>query len=288
MAERFEYKVPAWFRRGFQLTARAAPSLASTWAMSLFFTPWRPRIPPEARAALHRGQRFSFESSQERVVGWSWGAGAPVLLVHGWSGHAGQLTTIAEKLSSRGYRAIALDLPAHGESSGKRTSLVHFADAIAGASRLFGPLHAIIAHSLGAAAATLALRREILRVERAVFISPVAELEGIWARFRRGVGLTPAAWQGMRQKSENWLKVSFDDIIPLRAAPALSTPLLIVHDQQDREIPIDEARALRAAWPGAELHETSQLGHIRILRDPNVSERIAQFLVARSPKGLAA
>src|SRR5262249_51762938 len=183
--------------------------------------------------ALNRGQRFSFESSQGQVVGWSWGAGAPVLLVHGWSGRAGQLTTLAEALSFEGYRAIALDLPAHGESSGKRTSLVHFADAIADAFRLFGPLHAVIAHSLGAAAVTLGLKRRMLEVDRAVFISPVAELEGLWARFRRGVGLTPATWQGMRRKSESWLRINFDDLIPLRVAPALSTPLLIVHDKQD-------------------------------------------------------
>ena len=288
MAEQSEFKVPGWYRRSFQLTARAVPSVASSWAMNLFFTPGHAGVTPEMRVALNRGQRFSFESSQGEVVGWSWGAGAPVLLVHGWSGHAGQLTTIAERLSSEGYRAIALDLPAHGQSSGKRTSLVHFAHAISDASRLFGPLHAIVAHSFGAAAATLAFKRENLQVDRAVFISPVAELEGIWARFRRGVGLTPAAWQGMRQKSENWLKVSFDDLIPLRVAPALTTPLLIVHDQQDREIPIDEARSLRAVWPGAELHETSQLGHVRILRDPSVSERIAQFLAPQSPKDLAA
>src|SRR5262249_34982184 len=137
MAEQTEYKVPSWYRRSFQLTAKAAPSLASSWAMNLFFTPWRIGITPEMRVALNRGQRFSFESSQGQVVGWSWGAGAPVLLVHGWSGRAGQLTTLAEALSFEGYRAIALDLPAHGESSGKRTSLVHFADAIADASRLF-------------------------------------------------------------------------------------------------------------------------------------------------------
>jgi pimeloyl-ACP methyl ester carboxylesterase len=288
MAEQSEFKVPGWYRRSFQLAAKAVPSLASTWAMNLFFTPWRPWIPPEERAALNRGQRFSFESSQGQVVGWSWGAGAPVLLVHGWSGHAGQLARIAENLALAGYRAIALDLPAHGQSSGKRTSFVHFADAIAVASRLFDPLQAIIAHSLGAAAVTLALKRQSLRVDRAVFIAPTAELEGIWARFRRGVGLTPIAWQGMREKSEHWLRVSFEDLIPVRVAPSLSTPLLIVHDQQDREIPIDEARSLRAAWPGAELHETSHLGHVRILRDPGVSQRIVQFLSAADSRGEAA
>jgi len=288
MAEQSEFKVPAWYRRSFQLTAKAVPSLASTWAMNLFFTPWRAWIGPEERAALNRGQRFSFESSQGQVVGWSWGAGVPVLLVHGWSGHAGQLAAIAENLALAGYRAIALDLPAHGQSSGKRTSFVHFADAIADASRLFAPLQAVIAHSLGAAAVTLALKRENLRVDRAVFIAPAAELEGIWARFRRGVGLTPSAWQGMRKKSEHWLRMSFEDLIPVRVAPTMTTPLLIVHDQQDREISIDEARSLRAAWPGSELHETSRLGHVRILRDPSVRQRIIQFLSAADSRGVAA
>ncbi len=179
-------------------------------------------------------------------------------------------------------------MPAHGESAGKRASLVHFADVIADASRLFGPIHGIVAHSLGAAGATLALKQESFRVKRAVFIAPPAELESFWARFRRGVGVTPDIWREMRQKSEHWLNMSFEDIIPLRVAPRLTAPLLIVHDQDDREISVVEARSLRAAWPGAELHETQRLGHIRILRDPSVVQRIVQFLGGSDSKSAAA
>lgn len=288
LPEARELKIPAWYRRSFQLIGQAAPSVASSWAMNLFFTPSRIRVSAEARAALSRGQRFSFDSRYGKVAGWSWGTGAPVLLAHGWSGHSGQMAGIAEALVTAGYRAIAVDMPAHGESEGKRASLVHFADAMADASRLFGPFHGVVAHSLGAGGTMLALKRGSLRVERVVFIAPPAELESFWARFRRGIGVTPNIWREMRQKSENWLKLSFEDIIPLRVAVSLTAPLLIVHDQDDREIPIDEARSLRAVWPGAELHETKKLGHVRILRDPDVIQRIVHFLSRSDSKSAAA
>jgi hypothetical protein len=55
--------------------------------------------------------------------------------------------------------------------------------------------------------------------------------------------------------------------------------LLVIHDRGDREVPLDDAIRIVAAWPGAQLLETTGLGHHRLLRDARVVGRAVDFLV---------
>ena len=48
----------------------------------------------------------------------SWGEGKPVLLVHGWAVNQTDMFSYVPPLLERGFKAIAMDLPSHGESSG--------------------------------------------------------------------------------------------------------------------------------------------------------------------------
>jgi hypothetical protein len=57
----------------------------------------------------------------------------------------------------------------------------------------------------------------------------------------------------------------------------MPTPLLVVHDENDREVPIASGELVASAWPGAVLERTRGLGHRRILRDRRVIERVAEF-----------
>jgi pimeloyl-ACP methyl ester carboxylesterase len=60
--------------------------------------------------------------------------------------------------------------------------------------------------------------------------------------------------------------------------------LLVVHDENDREVPIACGEAIARAWPGAELVRTRGLGHQRILRDAATLKRVVRF-VAQNPRG---
>ncbi len=270
--------VPRWFRASFTVASRLAPAMAGAWAQRMFFTPNRLPVRREEREFLARGVRFDVETRHGRVAAWAWGSGPTVLLAHGWSGHAGQMTPLARALVDAGFRAVALDMPAHGASAGKLTSIVHFADALGDAAPLFAPLRGTVAHSLGAAAATFAMANGRFTTSRAAFIAPPADLETFWDRFRRGTGLSPSGWDAMKKTSERWLGVPFEACVPRLLAPRLATPLLVVHDQDDREIPQAEGRELAAVWPGARFQGTAGLGHARILRDPGTIAAVVRFL----------
>jgi len=259
-----------------------APSLARRLARRLFFAPGTTRQRPEDLQRLASAEAFTLEGRFGSVAGWAWGAGPVVLLVHGWGGYAGQMTSLVEPLRAAGYRVVAMDMPAHGRSQGKVTSVIHFEDAMARLANREGPLHGVLAHSFGAAATTLALSRG-LQVGRVVSLSPPADFVSFFYRFRVALGVRENIWQGMIRDAQAWLGgISFEELEPTRLAPALTTPLLVVHDQDDREIAFDEAARLVRAWPGARLHPTKGLGHFRILRDPDVAALAVRFLLVES------
>ncbi len=269
--------VPPWLRTGMRVASTLAPGAAARLARKLFFTPMRARVRDEERAVLARGELFSLAVGGQRVVGRAWGEGPTVLLVHGWGGHSGQMTSLVDPAMAAGFRAVALDLPGHGESAGSVSSLIHFASALVRAAALFRPVRGVVAHSFGAAASTYAISSG-LAVERAVFFAPPAGFESFWARFRAGVGVSQEIMDRMLHEAEEWLNVRFDGIGPVDLAPRMTAPLLVLHDPEDREVPYEEGAELARRWPGAELRPAVGLGHLRILRDERCVAEAVGFI----------
>jgi pimeloyl-ACP methyl ester carboxylesterase len=263
-------------RAALAVAAALSPALAARWAEALFFTPPRPR---KSRSLLPPGaEALTLQSRFGRLAVWSWGSGPAVYLVHGWGGRAEQLGAFVAPLVSRGWRVIAVDGPGHGASAGRRSSGVEIGRGLADVVAQLGPARGVIAHSLGAAAVTFAVR-ESLRVERLVFIGAPADPLTWVERFGRRLGLSREVMAEMRRQSETRVQARWEDLplVPLRGL-AEPPPLLVVHDRDDREVPWADGAAIAAAWPGARLLETSGLGHRRVLRDPVVVAAVARFV----------
>lgn len=270
-------KIQSLLRPAFGILDRWAPSLAARLAQRLFFTPPRAPLRESEREILAAGLRSTLAYRNGRLALWRWGEGPRALLVHGWGGHAGQMTALVEPLVAAGYEVIAVDLPGHGLSSGDRSSVVHFADAIAEVARAIGNVDLLVAHSLGAAAATLALSRG-LAVRRVVYFAPPARFDAIWARFRGGLGMSSGAWARFQRRAEAWVQTPFAAIVPADLAPQLRVPLLIVHGTADREIAVQEGELLRQCWPQARLHRAEGLGHLRVLKDQHCIDAVRHFI----------
>ena len=213
-----------------------------------------------------------------RLAVHAWGEGPAVLLVHGWGGHAGQLAPLAERIVASGRRAIALDLPGHGSTVGGEPNLIRFAQAIGAVDREVGGFEAVAAHSMGAAAVAWAMTVACFRPRRALFVAPAASMTEASRRFAALLAISEEVRAGMQRRFEERLGIPFQRLEVADAAPSLSARLLVIHDDQDREVPHHEGASIAAAWPGAELVCTSGLGHNRILRDPGVLDTAAAFL----------
>jgi pimeloyl-ACP methyl ester carboxylesterase len=246
----------------------------------LLFTPMRTQPPGDTGRILDQASRTIEVVDGDDVVHYVWGDGERrVLLVHGWSGNAGHVAALADALAMAGFTVVAPDQPGHGESGGRESSVVHFAKATAVAQERHGPFCAVVAHSLGAIAATYAMSRG-LDCERAVFVNPASSFTSIWRRNEKVIGLSSELMGSVVTSAEKWLGVSFDAIEPTVLAPGLSSKLLVVHDEHDPETPMSDSTALVGAWPGAELVRVEKLGHTRVLSDIGVIRRVVDFLAA--------
>lgn len=265
-------------RRGVGALQSVSPEAAARAAAALFFRTQRGPAKPDARAVLADASPFTVPFGTEALAAWSWGSGPTVLLVHGWNGRATQLGAFVSPLVASGFRVVAFDHVGHGASSGASTSLVEMAEALARVARAAGGVHGVVAHSLGAGASVLAAH-DGFRVERFVLIAPPLTPEPWFRRFGLVLGLDERTLGLARVEIERRVGRRFEELHVPTLARGLTQRVLIVHDRDDREIPIDAGEALSYAWQGSRLLVTAGLGHNRILRSPGVVESARRFLL---------
>lgn len=205
-------------------------------------------------------------------------SGPPVLLLHGWDGSASDFRHLVPALVAAGFRTVSIDAPGHGTSDGDTSNVLMSAAAlVAAAGRVARPA-AVVAHSFGAAAAGWAMAHG-LAADRLVLLAPAPE-PGAYVRGLASVGgerLERAALAEMGRR----VGVPTTAVSLRASAPHITVPVTVIHDRGDREVPIAPVEAVVAGWPSAELHRTSDLGHRRLLRDPEVLS-----LVVRAVSGV--
>lgn len=273
---------------------RVLPRAVGALAYRLYRTPLGVPAPDRERAALERARHFPVAHAGRTLRAFSWdGAdgrrevtpGATVLLVHGWSGRGAQLAPFVAPLVAHGYRVVAFDAPAHGLSEGGLTDIADFSAAVRSVAAAVlapgEPLAALLTHSFGGPCAAVALRDGV-RARALVTVGSPAHLGEMAERFARFVRLPERARSDFRARVEARLGADCwerYDVATLTAAQ----PTLIIHDADDRDVPVGHAVDLARAWPTATLHLTRGLGHTRILRDPGVVDRVIDFIAAHSP-----
>jgi pimeloyl-ACP methyl ester carboxylesterase len=69
-----------------------------------------------------------------------------------------------------------------------------------------------------------------------------------------------------------------DDLDVRSDAAHLKSPVLVVHDESDRVVPISDGEAIAKEARVSRFLKTSGLGHQRILRDPQVLDSVIRFV----------
>lgn len=259
--------------------AYIAPGLAGRIALRMFSTP--KRTTPNDGAIFADADASTIGYAGRRLSIWRWRPrgrnGLKVLLVHGWSGNAGQFARWVPELTKRGYEVVAFDGPAHGASTGERTNLVDFAGAVRQVAAVVGGVQAVIAHSMGGAA-TIVAAGEGLRAQRIVLLSTPDNVEARLDRFVAWLKLPGGVRAAMQRHLENRFGRTLASVRLAHLAPRINVPVLVIHDAGDREIPWYEASRTAAALPQGELHTVRGLGHTRVLKDENVILKADDFV----------
>lgn len=256
-----------------------SPALAAPVAERMFLTAPRHPQPAHELAAL-RSARRTIVHADSPITVWTWGHGPAVLLVHGWGGRGAQLASFVPPLVAQGYSVMTFDAPGHGTSPERESSVVDFVHAIQAVDRVLGPVRGVIAHSIGAVATAVALRQG-LGADAAVLLAPPADLTVYADVMLETLGFGRRTRDLMRERVEHRLGVPWSTLAVGSFAPQMRTPLLVIHDREDSEVPWQDGAIIAQAWPGATLTTTSGLGHRRLLRDADVVSDVVGFLRAQ-------
>jgi pimeloyl-ACP methyl ester carboxylesterase len=173
-----------------------------------------------------------------------------------------------------------VNLPAHGGSDGRVTNMLETSRVLADLISSEAPVKGVIAHSFGGPATLLALRNQPqLPVERVATIGSPIDMDKVFSDFSKRFQLSPAAEKNMRERVDRIFGEPFMDLDLTAVAAALGARLLVVHDTEDMDVPVQEARTM-AAGPGVQQMITEGFGHNRILRREPVVQRIVQHMTA--------
>ncbi len=274
--------IPVWIPRITNALFRLSPRLGSRLFFEMFLRP--PRHPTPARETVWMEsvvpKRWVVKGRE--IVGWSLGQGPTILMVHGWAGRGSQLGAFVGPLVDRGFRVVGFDLPGHGESSGNRSSLPESRWVIEDLLRRNTPAHGILAHSMGGAVATAALA-DAGPVERLVYLGVSDDVIRSTRRAIQEFGFADQLYGRFQRIAEARFKTHFSDYQLALNAPTRSEKMLAIHADNDREVPLEEAKAWVSRWPGAALKVHPGLGHNRILHQPQVVAQAVEFLSQESP-----
>lgn len=276
----------------FRIFEALAPRVGARVAERLWFRlpPARPSIATPLGATPIRellGSAFEVELRGRSVRGWVWGEGPVIYLVHGWGGSLEQLTPLVAPLLDRGLQVVAFDGLGHGRSdpgvhgsgSSDAVELGRSLDAVAAR---FGPARAVVAHSMGALSALLAIRDGWVAVERLVLIAPPSGIPDLLAVLERELDLGTRTMRRLVERVRLRTGYAPDELDLVTVACALAVherpELLVVHDLLDRDAPHEASMRLVRSWPGAQLLSTAGLGHRRVLADAAVGGAVARFV----------
>ena len=216
-----------------------------------FFSPSQYEVKSTDREVIERGNnyRIPFEGGELAVT--TWGESGPaVLLMHGWGGARAQMTGFVNPLLSAGYRVVAYDQPAHGESDGKLTNLLEIAPTMDLIKEKEGNSDAIIAHSFGTLITSYALvNRNFPPPSRLVYFGAFNQLLESLPRFQVLANLSDEVMDGLRNMIyENFGEGVLDAIVNETLVQKINIPALMFHDASDNVTPVEDSRAIARVW----------------------------------------
>ena len=276
-------KVPAalrivrwWFPK---LEKYASP-LALRLFVQLFFTPLHYGFPSQEIEWIKKSRRSSFDVNGKKIEIYSWGEEDKpfILFIHGWAGRATQFYNFFPSFKAAGFRVIAFDGPAHGKSEGKQTNILEFEKTLKKLMERYGKPVGAIAHSFGGVAMLMAAANG-LSISKLINIGTPSIGDKIIQTFLKAVN---GNWSTAEQFKRYMVKKygrSFDEFSGQHFIPQVKNlDLLLIHDENDKDVSIEHAERVIELYPRAQLHRTTGLGHTRILKDEDVIRTSLRFI----------
>lgn len=260
-------------------TEWAAKQLSNLW-----FTVFK-RRPNNWIASFWRGADRCIEVhlSNQSIPVHLWGKGPLIVMMHGWNGSGTQFRRFIPELVNAGFTVAVFDAPSHGQNPGRQSDVLQFSDSMVAIQDQIAPVHAVVAHSLGAMSTLLASQRGLMP-NQLILLAPHLDVNEMFQSFSEMLQLKPRLKESFKQKVGEKMSAILNGENAwtlLEAEKMFQHDILegmLVYDQIDEEVPLSHFQFVESLWPQAETLHTEGLGHVRLLKDEQVIQRVVNYL----------
>ena len=283
-------------RAGLGQGGRILPGLAGRLAFALFCRTDDPERPSKSeQAAIDRAAPLMADARKHRlkistgcVTAHQFRArlGVPgkgkALVIHGWRSRTDFMARMIQKLVADGWDVVGLDLPGHGQSTGRSLNIKLGVEAVQAASTWLGPFDMAIGHSFGGVVAVNAAVGSIKGQKPVPFgrIAVIASPNSMPEMFKgvgKHFGLGKRAQAAMERRIHLVAGHPLDRYVVSDQLKQFDGDVLVIHAPDDREVAFASGEAMAKAGPHVTMLPTPGLGHRRIIADENVLVALTQF-----------
>lgn len=268
---------------GFRTLGRIFPRKAAKIAYRLFATPRKRAKHKVSDPILEKARLFEVLFGKQILKAYEWGRGDRIiLLVHGWESRGTALRTFAPDLVKAGYRVVTFDGPAHGETSGKRTNMIHFSKAVQAMINHLGEVEHIITHSFGGGATLLGLSQleRPIGLKKLVLVAPPYYMNHLFSGTVKTLGLPKNVARHFKAYLEQRIRRPLESLdVPITGKQVNAEQILLVHDKKDPIISFKATEDVLEQWDQPRLLVTEGFGHYQLMKNPDLIQRVSQFIL---------
>jgi len=153
--------------------------------------------------------------------------------------------------------------------------------AVRAALRQTGQVHGMITHSFGGASTVYALSKmkEPIAIEKLVLIAVPHSIKRVLDDTIHLFRLPKAAAREFYRLIEKRLQANVQETeVTTSQGKNYIGEALIVHDEEDPVVEFESAKHIYEHWDNAALLATKGYGHYRLMKNPDLIRRVAEFM----------
>lgn len=261
------------------IAAVFSPGRVGRLGLQYFGNPGKPNINQKHLEFFKTSEKSTFQFGGHKVQVYRWGNGpSTILFLHGWQSHTYRWKRYIESFDKDRFTMYSVDGLAHGLSEGKYFNVAMFASLIREFMKIHGTMDFVVGHSMGCfSALNVFYHHSELTPRAAVLLAPPGEATVFFKSFMTRAGLNMRTSSILTAYFKQIYGEPVTDFSTARYASTLKIPGLIIHDVNDDDTSIDNARNIHARWKNSKLIETRGFGHN--LRSEEVVGFVHSFVV---------